>query len=402
MKVLIAEDEAISRRLLQRYLEQWGHEVVVAHDGAQAWDLFQAHEFPIVISDWMMPEMDGVELVRRIRASEPTGYVYIILLTARAQKEDIVEGMEAGADDFVTKPFDRDELRVRLRAGQRIIELESALLASLTEVKQAQEELAQVREQEGEWGARIQQTLLLGQPPRSLAGLRVASLSIPSQQIDGDFYDFFPPNEQCLDVLVGDVMGKGVPAALMGAAIKSHFMRALSHLISASDPRALPEPEQVVTVVHGEVTAEFIGLERFATLCYARFDLHRQRIVFVDCGHTKTIHYREHTGTCEMLEGDSMPLGFSEQETYKQVSTPFATGDVFFFYSDGVTEAQNEAGELFGMDRLVEVIQTHSHLAPEALIESVCDAVAAHSNRETVADDLTCVAVKVEGTVDMP
>ncbi len=107
----------------------------MAHDGAQAWDLFLAHEFPIVISDWMMPEMDGVELVRRIRASEPSGYVYIILLTARAQKEDIVEGMEAGADDFVTKPFDRDELRVRLRAGQRIIELEAALLASLTEVK---------------------------------------------------------------------------------------------------------------------------------------------------------------------------------------------------------------------------------------------------------------------------
>jgi two-component system NtrC family sensor kinase len=138
MKVLIAEDEAISRRLLQSYLEKWGHEVVVARDGAEAWKLFEASEFPLVITDWMMPEMDGVELIRRIRATQRPGYVYTILLTAKSQKEDIVEGMEAGADDFVTKPFDRDELRVRLRAGQRIIELETALRDSL-------EKLAQVR-----------------------------------------------------------------------------------------------------------------------------------------------------------------------------------------------------------------------------------------------------------------
>ena len=145
MKVLIAEDEAISRRLLQSYLERWGHEVVVAQNGVEAWNLFQAGEFRIVISDWMMPEMDGVELIRRIRAAERAGYVYLILLTARSQKEDIVEGMEAGADDFVTKPFDRDELRVRLRAGQRIMELEAALRSAL-------EELAQARKHEGGTG----------------------------------------------------------------------------------------------------------------------------------------------------------------------------------------------------------------------------------------------------------
>lgn len=114
MKVLIADDEAISRRLLQGYLERWGHEVVMAQNGAEAWNLFMADEFSIVISDWTMPEMDGVELIRRIRACQRSGYVYTILLTAKSQKEDIVEGMEAGADDFVTKPFDRDELRVRV------------------------------------------------------------------------------------------------------------------------------------------------------------------------------------------------------------------------------------------------------------------------------------------------
>ena len=129
MKVLIADDEAVSRRLLQNYLQKWGHDVTVAEDGAEAWRLFEAGGFPVVITDGEMPGMDGVELVRRIRAASASrpGYVYAILLTAKSQKEDLVEGMEAGADDFLTKPFDRDELRVRLRAGERIMQLEQEL-----------------------------------------------------------------------------------------------------------------------------------------------------------------------------------------------------------------------------------------------------------------------------------
>ena len=98
MKVLIADDEAVSRRLLQNYLQKWGHDVTVAQDGAEAWRLFEAGGFPVVITDWEMPQMDGVELVRRIRAASASGpgYVYTILLTAKSQKEDLVEGMEAG------------------------------------------------------------------------------------------------------------------------------------------------------------------------------------------------------------------------------------------------------------------------------------------------------------------
>jgi two-component system NtrC family sensor kinase len=127
MKILIADDESVSRRLLQNYLEKWGYEVTAARDGAEAWRLFEDGHFSMVITDWVMPEMDGSGLLRRIRASARPGYVYAILLTAKSQKEDLVEGMDAGADDFLTKPFDRNELRVRLRAGERIIRLEQNL-----------------------------------------------------------------------------------------------------------------------------------------------------------------------------------------------------------------------------------------------------------------------------------
>jgi signal transduction histidine kinase len=143
MKVLIADDDPISRRLLQSHLEKWGHEVAAAADGREAWALFEAATYPIVITDWMMPEIDGLELIRRIRGAERPGYVYLILLTARNRKEDMVQGMEAGADDHVGKPFDREELRVRVHQGERIIRLEHTLAEQNQALREAQASLVQ-------------------------------------------------------------------------------------------------------------------------------------------------------------------------------------------------------------------------------------------------------------------
>lgn len=138
MKILIADDDSVSRLLLINYLNKWEYEVTVAEDGTQAWEMFQKEEFPMVIFDWMMPGIDGPDLIRKIRSIEGRGYVYTILLSGRSQKDDLVVGMESGADDFVTKPFDHDELRVRLRAGERIVQLEHSL-------RDAQEELRKLK-----------------------------------------------------------------------------------------------------------------------------------------------------------------------------------------------------------------------------------------------------------------
>ena len=401
MKILIADDDAVPRRLLEATLTKWGYDVLVAKDGREAWSILEGDEAPkMAILDWLMPEMDGLEVCRKVREREQvdeTPYVYIIMLTSKVRKEDVVEGMDAGADDYLTKPFNQNELQVRMMAGQRILDLQAVLFQSLTRHKRAEEELARARRREVGIGAKIQQTLLLGQPPRDLDGMRVAALTIPSQQIDGDFYDFFQHSDTCLDIVVGDVMGKGVPAALLGAAIKSHLLRALGHLIAASPaPAHLPEPEAIVAWVHKEVTGQFIGLDTFETLCYFRIDLAAQQIKFVDCGHTATIHFRHRTGTCRLLQGDNMPLGFSEREVYKQVAVTFEPGDAFFFYSDGVTEAQNQEGEFFGANRLGDLIQANGHLTPDALTDLVHREIVEFSGSDVFADDLTCVALRVE------
>lgn len=131
MRVLIAEDDPVSRRVLQAHLARWNYEVVVTRDGQEAWDELQKADCPnLAILDWMMPSMDGIEVVRQLRAKTSSNYVYVLLLTAKGQKEDIVAGLDAGADDYLTKPFDAQELQARLRTGRRILDLEAELLAA--------------------------------------------------------------------------------------------------------------------------------------------------------------------------------------------------------------------------------------------------------------------------------
>jgi two-component system cell cycle response regulator len=136
MRVLIAEDERGARRLLEARLSQWGYEVTGVADGGQAWEQLRGETPPpLAILDWVMPGMDGPEVCRRVRALRREPYIYLILLTSNDQKADMVRGMEAGADDYLTKPWDAHELEVRVRAGRRIVELQSQLIAAREELR---------------------------------------------------------------------------------------------------------------------------------------------------------------------------------------------------------------------------------------------------------------------------
>jgi sigma-B regulation protein RsbU (phosphoserine phosphatase) len=265
----------------------------------------------------------------------------------------------------------------------------------VTEARRAEHRLAEAREQEIAIGAKIQELFLHGQPPRDMPGLRIDAITIPSQRLDGDFCDFIAHGRRCVDVLIGDVMGKGLPAALLGAATKSRFVRALGRLVSAAEGQ-LPAPVEVVGVVHEQVSSLLMGLESFVTVCYARFDLVKRRVDFVDCGHPKTIHYRRRTGACSTLHGNDLPLGFRERHVYHQRSVTFEPGDLFVMYSDGLTEARSPSGDLFGEERLVTVVREHGDLEAAALFERVRAAVAAFTGTHALADDVTFIALTFE------
>jgi diguanylate cyclase (GGDEF)-like protein len=137
VKILIADDSVVSRHLLEATLRKWGYDVMVACDGAEALELLQREDAPgLIILDWMMPGMTGVEVCRRIRQRDSEPYTYILLLTSKNEKQDLIEGMDAGADDYITKPFDQNELQVRLRAGIRLVDLQSQLLKAREDLRE--------------------------------------------------------------------------------------------------------------------------------------------------------------------------------------------------------------------------------------------------------------------------
>jgi len=129
MKILIAEDNVTTRRILETILVKWNYDVISACDGNDAWEKLQENNRPkLIILDWMMPGINGVEICRRLRRTDPVDPMYIILLTARDEKNDIIEGLGAGADDYISKPFDTEELRARIDVGRRVVDLQTALL----------------------------------------------------------------------------------------------------------------------------------------------------------------------------------------------------------------------------------------------------------------------------------
>jgi sigma-B regulation protein RsbU (phosphoserine phosphatase) len=387
-KILVADDDPVIRSILQKIFEKSGFEIIPARNGKEAADLL-SNEICAVILDLEMPVMGGIECLRHIKNKFPN--LSPIMLTASNEFSSAVEAMRNGAFDYITKPFNPRQL---VALVDKAIETD----AQAKRLRRVEAELAKAREREIETASKIQQTLLMGVPPKDFKGMEIANWTIPSQKVDGDFYDFIVIDSQCLDVVVGDVMGKGIASALLGAALKSYFLRVIHELECAGTrgDAPPPEPDAIVARVQSAMVHQMEELETFVTLCYARFDLSRKQMRFVDCGHMRTIQYHRVTRTCSLLQGVNMPLGFPETEPFTQIAVPFADGDLFFFYSDGLTEAMNSDGLLFGEERLVASVKTSSAFSPHEIIEKVWIDIVSFSGSDAFRDDFTCVVVKID------
>jgi sigma-B regulation protein RsbU (phosphoserine phosphatase) len=339
----------------------------------------------------MMPGIDGAETAKQIWRLDPDIKIVIVTAYSDYTPDDIVNLVEREDLFYLRKPFNPAEIRQFARALTNQWELER-------DKEWLSAELARAHEQEITTAAKIQQALLLGRAPQDIQGIQVNQKTIASQKVDGDFIDFTRLNDTTLDIVVGDVMGKGIPAALVGAALKSRLPRALNELIRADDTTDIPEPENMVSAVQAGMIQQFEDLETFVTLCYARFDLAQNMIRFVDCGHTRTIHFQKETNTCRLLEGVNMPLGFPEVEAFTQISVPFKPGDVFIFYSDGLTEAKNKQAEMYGEQRLMDFVQQHAGADLEDLIKNIWQDVVDFAQSDIFADDFTCLGVKIMNT----
>jgi serine phosphatase RsbU (regulator of sigma subunit) len=250
-------------------------------------------------------------------------------------------------------------------------------------------------------GNAIQRDLLRGELSLGVKGVCLASLSKPSLIVDGDFSVIHRLQADCFDVLVGDVMGKGVPAALIGAGIRATYHQVLADLLlNSPDRQALPTPAQMVNQLHQLLTPRLAELASFASLALYRFDLGANTLTYVNAGHTPGLLLRAQQTSAMLLTGENLPIGVLPAEVYAQSEVALSQGDRFLSFSDGITEARNAQGEEFGQSRLTAIFESWSGSGDgpcncQARLASVSQTLQRYADNAYVMDDQTLLLVEL-------
>jgi len=382
-RLLLVDDEP---NILSSYSRILGRswDVTTAADGEAGLRSIEANRpFAIVVSDFRMPRMDGATFLAKVKEIAPD--TTRIMLTGELDFKVAVQAVNEGnIFRFLTKPCPPGLLQTALDDGLRLYRL-----------IQAEKD---AREQEISIAGEIQQSLLFGNVPAEAGGALLACVTLPSQGVDGDFIDFIAHRPGCFDILVGDVMGKGLHAALIGAGTKNAFARAFGRLAIENCQNGsceIPSPEMILRRVQEEVGSNLSNLGSFATLIYARFDLKAGKLIWVDAGHTPTLAFSAKDGQCTQLKGEFPPLGFPQLKAYSQFEHPIASGDMVFFYSDGFTDRRNAEGQFFGVDGLESALIQGRNEQPSALLQHLFNQVNDFGGHAPFADDLTGILVKI-------
>ncbi|MZH01939.1 MAG: response regulator [Nitrospinae bacterium] len=248
LKILVVDDDPNYKLFLLRTLEEWGHEVITAEDGLEALDIMKKEPIRLIISDWMMPEMDGVQLCKNIRSWKDKDYIYFIMVTTKSAQPDLITGREAGADDFLSKSFDTDELKVCLRTGIRIINLQNELKEKSEKLNIAYEKINRSYKiiEDDLKAASIMQNHLL--PPAGIIeNINFQWIFKPAGFVAGDTFNYFPIDEENIAFYMIDVSGHGVPSALLSVTLQQLLSPSSERVTNGGyNNEALLEPVEVL------------------------------------------------------------------------------------------------------------------------------------------------------------
>jgi phosphoserine phosphatase RsbU/P len=379
-RILVVEDDRSTRIILEKWLKKQGHEVESAEDGAAGLELARRMEPDIIISDWMMPEMDGQELCARVKADPGIHSTYFILLTARDLKEDMISGLDAGADEYLVKPYDPVELMARVRAAGRIVRLQQTLREKNRELREV---MARIN-QELETTSKIQLSLL-PQQLMEVTGYRFAARYRPSSECSGDYYDLIGLAGGRFGMIMADVSGHGTPAMVAMA-----LTRSLVHLFA---PEAA-SPAELLTRLNRMLYAQ-LPTSQYVTAFYAVVDAATGGVTYSAAGHNPPLLLRRGGADAEFLkncEGFPLKLVTPDAE-YANFEFQLDAGDALLLYTDGIPEAFNGEGEQFLAQRLREAALEGPHDSPEHIVENVTRRLAEFLGDNPINDDVTMLAV---------
>jgi len=374
-RILVADDSLANRDILVQYLSREGHEVMAVPDGLSAIEAVFDHPFDVVLLDMIMPGMNGDEVLKTIKAEPRLKALPVIMISALDAFDSIVRCIEMGAEDYLPKPFNRVLLRARISAcleKKRLREIELAYLSAI--------------EKELGIAHGVQQSILPKTFPPHVA-LAGHGLMVPARDIGGDFYDFFALDNNRIGLVVGDVSGKGVPAAVYMAMVRTQLRATALFGLS---------PAQCLYRLNEDLSAENPS-GMFVSLFYGIVDCESGTFTYANGGHNWPIICRAN-GATEWLAGtDDLLVGVLYGSAYHDATLPLAPGDSILVYTDGVVEAIAPSEEEFGRHRLEAVIGRQANSQPAALAGAVLAAVRTFEAGQPPSDDLTCVAVRYLG-----
>jgi len=361
VKVLVIDDAADSRLYVRLLLERWGWEVLEAAEGQEGLTCIQNTDVRLVICDWMMPGLSGPELSRTVRAMDLGHYVYLILLTGRSDSTDLVEGLNSGADDFLTKPFEAQVLKARLRVGERILALEQRLADQNQALRDSRNQLALAYDQiqaDLATAARIQRQLLPTSDQATFP-FRAQWLFLPAAQVSGDSFNFFELAGGLIGFYHLDVSGHGIPAALLSVSLSRSLVPGAGLGMSPKsdflDPgRFLADLNRQLLNFDGEV-------ENYATIAYGTLDKASGKVRLALAGHPYPVLVRQ-AGTIEYLQQSGLPVGMFPEADYAPQEFCLGAGDRLVLYSDGVTDCRNPQGQPFGEEQLLSALDRASQM----------------------------------------
>ena len=393
MRILIVDDDDDIRILLSRTLNKWGHEVITASNGVEAWEILQNGIINFVISDWMMPKMNGIELCRRIRNANFDRYIYVIILTAREEKHDLVKGMESGADDFVVKPFNKGELNVRIRAGERILKLERDLEKRNNKLSEAYSIISK----DLEMAAKMQKSLL---PDASLTISEFVFnwMFSPCSFVAGDIFNFFNLDEDHICFYMLDVAGHGVSAAMLSVTLSkiltpSHQMvQPLKYFVPVPPHYEITPPAMVMQELNKRFQNENDAMQYF-TMIYGVIDARNDKIRMTQAGHPSPI-YVQRGAKATFIGTGGYPIGMITDVDYDEQMIDFKAGDRLFIYSDGVTECTNPNKEHFSEEYLVEILEEWKNLPLQELLSRLEQRLINWKGSRDYEDDVSLLAIE--------
>ena len=352
----------------------------------------------LILLDVMMPHKNGLQVIAELKNIDETKSIPVILVTARGQTDDKVLGLETGADDYITKPFDLREVTARVEAvlgRTRPIKYINPLKRAMGEG--FSEEGLQQLAGHLEAAAAIQKKLLPDQAP-SFDTFDIANLLQSSTSVSGDFYDFIPLSETQVGIVLGDVKGNGIPAALLMVMIRTAL-----RLLCYDEETPASILKRINDLVASDTEADL-----FATMIYGILDVQDSTFTYANGGHCYPFHYNSRNGI-DVLKTGGMLIGAFEEATFTYGTCHLVPGDIILFYTDGITETeaaedttadepanweQDTSNLFYGGDRLAACLAKNTELSVSALCEAILDDLAQFSGSTQTHDDRALIIIK--------